>query len=464
MQKFIDKQWQLAMQDFSKEITSIGMDLWLSPLEPINIEEDQLVLVAPTAMARDTIMRSYRTKMLPIIKQYFNLEDINMILAEDRENYIKQFKLNHPDADAEMESLPKFAPTLQNPFNPRYTFENFVVGTTNQVIYAAARAVAEQPGKRFNPLFIYGGTGLGKTHLLHAIGNYIWEHKTGSINIIYTTCEDFTNDFIESLRKRKEQGMTEFRAKYREADVLLIDDIQFIGNKESAQEEFFNTFNTLHQAGKQIIISSDRLPKDIPTLTERLRSRFASGFMQDIQSPDFETRLLIIQKKIELEGYSFAPGLDYTLSEKLANYNIREIEGILRKIYFYASMHGIPTATKEIMEEVMNSLGEEEKKKASNLAPEKIIETVCKYFSLQKEDLIGRKRNKEIVEPRQICIYLMWSMLTIPLSTIGQIFNRDHTTIIHARDKILEQIKTSSPTKKIINEITKLIKDSLQNN
>ena len=463
MQKYIDKQWQLAMQEFSKEITSIGMDLWINPLEPLNIDEDKLILVAPTAMARDTLQRSYISKMLPIIKQFFNISDIDIILSSEREEYIKEYQLLHPDEADNLDAMPKYAPTLQNPFNPRYTFENFVVGTTNQVIYAAARTVAEQPGKRFNPLFIYGGTGLGKTHLLHAIGNYIWEHKTGNINIVYTTCEDFTNDFIESLRKRKEKGMADFRAKYREADVLLIDDIQFIGNKESAQEEFFNTFNTLHQAGKQIIISSDRLPKDIPTLTERLISRFASGFMQDIQPPDFETRLLIIQKKIELEGYSFAPGLDYILSEKLAHCNIREIEGILSKIYFYASMHGVPVATREIMEEVLLTMGEEEKKKASNLAPDKIVDAVCKYFDIPRDDLVGRKRNKEIVEPRQICIYLMWSLLTIPLSAIGQVFNRDHTTIIHARDKILEQVKANAPVKKVVNEIIKQIKASLQN-
>ncbi len=459
MQKYLEKQWAECMDDFSKTFSSVSYSLWLSPLQPLNIEEDSIVLTVPNELAKSTLERpNYHDKILSIVKQHFNLSNFILILEQERDEYIKEFNLSHPnDEDAiDITSIEKPI-TKQNPFNPRYTFENFVVGTTNQVIYAACRAVAEQPGKRFNPLFIYGGVGLGKTHLLHAIGNYIWEHKTQNINIVYITCEDFTNDFLEALRK-KQDTLSEFREKYRNADVLLVDDIQFIANREKTQEEFFHTFNNLYQAGKQIIISSDRQPKDIPTLTERLRSRFSSGFIQDIQPPDFETRLLIIQKKIELEDYSYAPGLDYLLAERLDNVNIREMEGILKKIHFYAAMHGMKEANKEVMEEVLNSQGELEKKKSSSISEDKIIDTISKYFNVPRDDLIGRKRNKEIVEPRQICIYLMWSLLAIPLTTIGQTFNRDHTTIIHARDKIMEQAKSSPATQKILEDITKQIK------
>lgn len=224
------------------------------------------------------------------------LEKVLLLLPEEKDEYIEAFNSAHPSAGEALESRPA---TTQNPFNPRYTFDNFVVGTTNQVIYAAARAVAESPAVRFNPLFIYGNSGLGKTHLLHAIGNYIWAHKTGNLNIVYVTCEQFTNAFLDALRVGREKGMESFHKRYRQADVLLIDDIQFISSKKGVQEEFFNTFNDLYQAGKQIIISSDRPPREIATLEERLRSRLAGGFMQDIQPPDFETRLLIIQKKIE---------------------------------------------------------------------------------------------------------------------------------------------------------------------
>ncbi|MBQ7603242.1 MAG: chromosomal replication initiator protein DnaA [Clostridia bacterium] len=454
MQEYLEKQWAECMDDFSKEFSSVSYSLWLSPLQPINIEDDHLILTTHSEYAKSTLERpNYKDKIVAIIKKHYNLSGFVLILDSQKEEYIKEYNLAHPSKDESIDIslLDEKQVTKQNPFNPRYTFENFVVGTTNQVIYAACRAVAEQPGERFNPLFIYGGVGLGKTHLLHAIGNYIWDHKTKNLNIVYITIQDFSIDYVNAVKNK--DGMAEFRDKYRKADILLIDDIQFIANREKTQEEFFHIFNELYQAGKQIIITSDCQPKDIPTLTERLRSRFLSGFIQDIQKPDFETRLLIIQKKIELEDYSYEQGLDYSLAERLADVNIREMEGILKKIHFYAAMHGMKAATKEVMEEVLSSQGEIAKKKTASITPDDIIDTVSNYFNIPKDDLVGRKRNKEIVEPRQICIYLMWSMLTIPLATIGQTFNRDHTTIIHARDKIMEQVKTSPPTKKIIDDI-----------
>lgn len=451
MQEYIDKQWAKCLDDFPKKISSYAMDLWINTLQPINIEDNTLVLVAPSDMCRQQIYNIYLKRMQEVLREHFNLEQVQVLLPEERDEYVEAFNLSHPSEGAVLENR---TTTTQNPFNPRYTFDNFVVGTTNQVIYAAARAVAESPALRFNPLFIYGASGLGKTHLLHAIGNYIWAHKTSNINIVYVTCEQFTNAFVEALRMSKEKGMDAFHRRYRQADVLLIDDIQFISSKKGVQEEFFNTFNDLYQAGKQIIISSDRPPKDIETLEERLRSRFAGGFMQDIQPPDFETRLLIIQKKIELERFEFEKGVDYELAERLTNLNIREIEAILRKIYFLANFHGKAVATKADMEEVLQKEGNEPPAVDAKLTPDRIIEEVCGYFSIDQKDLTGRKRNKEIVEPRQICIYLMWSLLAIPLMTIGQIFGRDHTTIIHARDKIMEQLKSSGQVKKVISDIT----------
>ena len=458
MQNYIERQWALCLEDFSKYITSVGMDLWINPLQSITIENDKLVLVAPSEMARTQIYNVYLKRMKEVLKTHFNLEDITVLIPEEKDDYIAQFSERHPNEN-NVNMVTKTA-TVKNPFNPRYTFDNFVIGTTNQVIYAAARAVAESPAVRFNPLFIYGGVGLGKTHLLHAIGNYIWEHKTSNINIVYVTCEQFTNAFVEAIRERHEKGMDSFHKLYRQADVLLIDDIQFISNKKSVQEEFFNTFNDLYQAGKQIIISSDRPPKDIATLEERLRSRFASGFIQDIQPPDFETRLLIIQKKIELERFEFEKGMDYELAERLSALNIREMEAILRKIYFLANLHGKTVATHEDMEEVLEKEGEPAPASNSKITKEKIIATVCKYFTIDQKDLTGRKRNKEIVEPRQICIYLMWSQLAIPLATIGQVFGRDHTTIIHARDKIMELIKTNKQMKKTINDLITELKNA----
>lgn len=457
MQKYIEKQWELCLDDFSKKITSVGMDLWINPLQPINIEGDKLVLVAPSEMARTQVYNVYLPRMRETLKEHFNLEQINVLIPEEKDDYVASFNEQHHDDDNS--KLVTKTATLKNPFNPRYTFDNFVIGTTNQVIYAAARAVAESPAVRFNPLFIYGGVGLGKTHLLHAIGNYIWEHKTSNLNIVYVTCEQFSNAFVEAIRERYEKGMDAFHKKYRQADVLLIDDIQFISTRKGFQEEVFNTFNDLYQAGKQIIISSDRPPKEIATLEERLRSRFASGFIQDIQPPDFETRLLIIQKKIEMERFEFEKGIDCELAERLSTYNIREMEAVLRKIYFLANLHGKTVATREDMEEVLEKEGEPVETSNERITQEKIISSVCKFFTIDKRDLTGRKRNKEIVEPRQICIYLMWSLLAIPLATIGQIFGRDHTTIIHARDKIMELTKTNKQMKKTINDLIAQIKE-----
>lgn len=456
MQEYIDKQWAKCLDDFPKKISSCAMDLWINTLQPINIEDNTLVLVAPNDMCRQMIYDTYLVRMQEVLREHFNLENVKVLLPQERDEYVDDYNRSHSSGDTVLENKDA---TIQNPFNPRYTFDNFVVGTTNQVIYAAARAVAESPAIRFNPLFIYGASGLGKTHLLHAIGNYIWAHKTSNLNIVYVTCEQFTNAFLEAIRVSREKGMDAFHRRYRQADVLLIDDIQFISSKKGVQEEFFNTFNDLYQAGKQIIISSDRPPKDIETLEERLRSRFAGGFMQDIQPPDFETRLLIIQKKIELERFEFEKGVDYELAERLYNLNIREMEGILRKIYFLANFHGKVVATKADMEEVLQKEGNQPPVLDSKLTPERIIEAVCEYFTIDEKDLTGRKRNKEIVEPRQICIYLMWSQLAIPLMAIGQIFGRDHTTIIHARDKIMEQVKTSGQLKKILSDITAMLKD-----
>ncbi|MBR4270258.1 MAG: chromosomal replication initiator protein DnaA [Clostridia bacterium] len=457
MQSSIEKLWQQCLEDFGKNISSVGMDLWINTLQPINLETDKLVVVAPNEMARNQVYDTYFSKMKDSIKRHYNVSEISVLIPEEKEEYISKYSEQHPNDEIEIDGITT-SYSAKNPFNPRYTFDNFVIGTTNQVIYAAARAVAECPAVRFNPLFIYGGSGLGKTHLLQAIGNYLWEHKTPNFNIVYVTCEQFTNDFVDALRERQEKGMEAFHKIYREADVLIIDDIQSISNKKGVQEEFFNTFNDLYQSGKQIIISSDRPPKEMSTLEDRLRSRFASGFIQDIQPPDFETRLLIIQKKIELEGFAFDKGVDSVLADRLANYNIREIEGILKKIYFLANLHGKASASVEDMEEVLRKDSPSAEVSKSRMNQDKIIDIVCDYYGINRNDLTGRRRNKEIVMPRQVCIYLMWSQLNIPLINIGEYFGRDHTTIIHARDKIMDMLKTDKPTKKTINELVNKIK------
>lgn len=454
MQNFLDRQWSEVLLDLEDSVSAVGLDLWIKKIRPLNIEDDKLIFVVPNEMTRDTIIRAYSQPILEGIYKHFKLENFTFILESERENYIKEHNLFNTKQN--QENLPQAVTNEEqpeNPFNPRYTFNNFVVGTTNKIIYAAARAVAENPGTRFNPLFIYGGVGLGKTHLLHAIGNHIWEVHNGKLKIIYVSCETFANDLIEIFQKGKEKGTVEFRRKYRKADVLLVDDIQFISNKKAVQEEFFHTFNDLYQAGKQIIVASDRPPKEIAELEERLRSRFGSGLVQDIQKPDFETRMMIINKKIELEGYQFDSGVIPVLAEKLEKFNIREIEGVLNKLYLFANLHGKNSVDDEIVNEVLSKSHELELSVGRVISQDKILDAVCSKFGLKRDELIGRKRNKEFVEPRQICIYLMWKKLNIPLTAISKIFNRDHTTAIHARDKIIELIKTDDDMKNTVEDL-----------
>ncbi|MBR1925746.1 MAG: chromosomal replication initiator protein DnaA [Clostridia bacterium] len=457
MQNYLDKQWADVMLDLEDTISAVGLDLWVRKIKPINIDDDTLIFIAPNEMVRDTIIRGYTKQISEAMMKNFKLCKFDFILDKDKDAYISSHHLLDHNGGDELPRAITNEEIPENPFNPRYTFSNFVVGTTNRVIYAATRAVAENPGTRFNPLFIYGGVGLGKTHLLHAIGNYIWEANKGNIKIVYVSSETFANDLIDILRSGRDKGTVEFRKKYRFADVLLVDDIQFISNKKAVQEEFFHTFNDLYQAGKQIIIASDRPPKEIQELEERLSSRFASGLVQDIQKPDFETRVMIINKKIELEGYSFDNSLIPTLAEKLEKFNIREIEGVLNKLDLFAKLHGKFVVDEEVVSEVLSKSHELEVSVGRVVTQDKIIEAICSKFNIRKDELFGKKRTKELVEPRQICIYLMWKKLNIPLTAISKLFNRDHTTAIHARDKVIEMMKEDMSVKKMIEELEDLI-------
>ena len=363
-----------------------------------------------------------------------------MLDPDEKENY-----LNKP-VEAEQE-VNKTTPLCK--FIPKYTFDNFVVGNSNKYVYAAARGVAEHPFDKINPLFIYGGVGLGKTHLLHAIGNYLTKHNP-ELKILYVTCDQFTRDYVESLKSSNMQANIEYKEKYRSVDVLMIDDIQFIANRTGTQEEFFHTFNDLYQNQKQIIIASDRPPKEIASLEERLRSRFSMGLMQDIQTPDFETRLAILQKKALQDKYSVDEEVINFIAER-CDTNIRELEGMLSKVSFYASLTGKPSAT---LEDVNEALKDQVTTTKQSLTADRIIDCVCKYFSISKDDLVGKKKNKEIVEPRQICMYLICEMLDLPLVSVGQIFGgRDHTTVIHAREKISDLIKENNRIRVTVNDL-----------
>jgi chromosomal replication initiator protein len=334
--------------------------------------------------------------------------------------------------------------------NPKYTFDTFVVGNSNRFAHAACYAVAEAPAKSYNPLFIYGGVGLGKTHLMQAIGHHILA-RDSSYNIVYVSSEQFTNELINSIRDDK---ASEFRSKYRTIDVLLIDDIQFLARKERTQEEFFHTFNALYEANKQLVISSDRPPREIPTLEDRLRSRFEWGLITDIQPPDFETRIAILRKKAQLENFHIPDDVTLYIADYIKS-NIRELEGALIRIVAYANIYGQPV-TLELATQTLKDILPPPAPRTVTI--QTIKETVAEYFGLKLEDLTSKRRPRHLVFPRQIAMYLAREMTDASLPKIGEEFGgRDHTTALHAYEKVSAEQKKDSSLHKIIYDIAKKI-------
>ncbi len=435
--------WQQILEKLELRISSVSFMLWIKTIKPIEIDDkDNFIIAAQSISAKNQIGRNFMDKISDCCFEVVGKPMKIVVLDPNEEiEYLKNNKVEEKDNSEKDE---------KNPFVEKFTFDNFVVGKSNQFVYAAARTVAEHPGKRYNPLFIYGSSGLGKTHLLHAIGNYIREFEP-NLKIKYVTCEQFTNDYISSLySSTKNKAIIEFREKYRNLDVLMVDDIQFISNKKETQEEFFHTFNEMTLSNKQVIICSDRPPKEIATLEDRLRTRFASGLIHDIQKPDIETRIAILHKKSQLEKYYAEDEVINYIAEHIDT-NIRELEGKLSEVYFLATLSGKKIATMDEVKDIFSNQKEELK---NDLTPDKIISVVCDYFNISYQDIIGKKKNKEIVEPRMIAIYLISELLNLPLVNIGKIFGgRDHTTIMHSRDKISQDLKVNKKTQTLVNEI-----------
>ena len=444
MQELQD-MWQKVIFKMQNLVPFITYDVWISKLEPLDLTNDnKLILYSPSNAAKQQILKHHSRQLSECINEVFG-EYVNFEIVDkdEKDKYIEKSLVNNKYETINDD---------KNQFNEKYTFDNFVVGSSNRICYAAAHAVAENPGKRFNPLFMYSGVGLGKTHLMHAIGNYITEHSP-NLSIKYVTSEKFVNDYIESLRvseNGKDNAIFEFKDKYRNVDVLMIDDIQFIEGKKSTIDEFFHTFNDLYQNNKQIILTSDRHPQEID-VEDRLKSRFSSGLIQDMQIPDFETRLAIIKNKAQLEKYYLDDDVMNFIAEKPFT-NIREMEGMLSKVFFFATLMGKRTATMEDAKEAFKEeLIEKEQKQ---ITPENIINNVCSYFGITYEEITGKKKTKEIVEPRMFAIYLIDDLLDLTLVTIGKLFGgRDYTTIIHAREKIAELVKKDNKTRSIINDL-----------
>ena len=434
------------------EIMDVSYRTWLLPLQLYGMDKDKVIIVAPDSAMISYIKKKYGFFLKIAIEEKTGIEcEVEFISKEEAQKNEKAPKKQAP-AEAPQDVSPE---ALQNAnLNPKYTFDTFVVGANNNLAHAASLAVAESPGEVYNPLFIYGGVGLGKTHLMHSIAHFILKNNPKA-KILYVTSEKFTNELIDAIRNKNNTTTTEFREKYRNNDVLLIDDIQFIIGKESTQEEFFHTFNTLYEAKKQIIISSDKPPKEIETLEERLRSRFEWGLTVDIQSPDYETRMAILRKKEEMEGYNIDNEVIKYIATNIKS-NIRELEGALTKIVALSKLGTNRDITIELAEEALKDLISPNA--AREVTPESIMQVVCDHFGITQLDIASQKRSRDIVIPRQIVMYLCRDMTDTPLQTIGKYMGgRDHTTIIHGAEKIAHDMEKNESLRSTVEILKKKI-------
>lgn len=439
MQNELNELLTKAKKLLKDEMTKISYETWIKNLEIQSFDNDIVVLVASSGFQKESIQSRYYDLLTNTFNFITNKEcQINIISKDELQ---EEEAINLPNDVGYGYS--------NSTLNPKYTFDTFVVGNNNRFAHAAALAVAEAPATSYNPLFIYGGVGLGKTHLMHAIGNAILR-KNKKANILYVTSEKFTNQLINSI---KDNTSAQFRDKYRNIDVLLIDDIQFIAGKERCQEEFFHTFNTLHESGKQIILSSDRPPKDIQLLEDRLKSRFEWGLIADISNPDYETRLAILRKKAQLDNIIIDDEILSNIANRIDS-NIRELEGTLNKLIAKSSLTNSPI-TMEMAERAINDIVAQQEKVIS---AEFIQETVAKYFNINAKDLRGSKRSNDIAFPRQIAMYLCRNVAQMSLPQIGKDFGkRDHTTVMHACTKIENEIKENQNTKLIVESVKNIL-------
>ena len=447
MDKIIEK-WDEILNTVKREyeISDVSFDTWIRPLEVFAIEGNTLYILVPSEqMALTYISKKYLAPLRVAIVEITEIEyDIEFILPEQAKN----LKISNKPA--------KKAASVSGDdsnLNPNYTFDTFVVGNNNRFAHSASLAVAESPGEAYNPLYIYGGPGLGKTHLMHSIGHFILNQDPNA-KVIYVTSEEFTNEVIESIRNGNASSMTKFRDKYRKVDVLMIDDIQFFIGKESTQEEFFHTFNALQTQGKQIILTSDKPPKEMETLEERIRSRFEWGLMADIGVPDYETRMAILRKKAESDKFNIDDEVLSYIANNIKS-NVRELEGALNKLLAYNNLVHIPI-TMEIAEKELSNIITPDKPR--EITPQLIIEVVSEHFHISVDQMISKTRSSDVAKPRQIAMYLCKNMTDSPLDTIGSLLGgRDHSTIIHGIKKVTEEYDTNETTRTLIETIKKKI-------
>jgi len=450
----IQENWELIKKTVKKEydLTDISFNTWIMPLRFHTVEDDIVKIIIPSDQghALNYISNKYKSYFQVTISEMMNhMYDVQFMLEKeaDEEDNLNSDKIKSKD--------PVYNINYENAnLNSKYKFDTFVVGSNNKFAHSAALAVAESPGEAYNPLYLYGGAGLGKTHLMHSIGHFILEQNPKT-KVLYVTSETFTNEVIESIRSGNSAAMNKLREKYRTVDVLMVDDVQFIIGKESTQEEFFHTFNVLHTAGKQIVLSSDKPPKEMETLEERFRSRFEWGLTCDIQVPDYETRMAILRKNAE----NYDKKVDDQIIQYIATNiksNIRELEGAFNRIIAKSKIENQSEITLELAEDALKDIINPDTKR--EITPQLIINIVSEDFGVNPEDITSKKRSAEFVLPRQVCMYLCRNLVDISLHDVASILNKkDHTTVIHGIKRIEADIKTNPHLKERIDIITKKI-------
>ena len=444
--------WPAILDEIAKNVSVWSFEVWIETLEIVDIKENVLVLSTPTKSSKTLLQKQYKKTIIESAnKIYSAISDVEFVI-----------KTKEEEVDEEPTEPQKKGPIYVGggesgsfddntafSFNPKYTFDSFIVGGSNQFAAAAAKAVATEPSSNINPLFIYGGSGLGKTHLLHAIGNYLQENNP-KLNVVYVTTDKFVTDFTSSLQKHTTE---KFRETYSKADVFIIDDIQFIIKKVQTQEQFFNIFNDLYQKGKQIIITCDKQPKELNPLEERLRSRLEWGMLADIGIPDVETRVAILNKKAQMERYNVSREVIEFIAD-IPTTDVRKMEGFLSRVVFYSRIRKEDIVEIETAREALKDIALQDEE---TIDATKIVEIVCKFYGVKKEELLARKRTKNIAEARQIAMYLITEYLNIPLESVGNIFGKDHSTVIYAKNKVAEDIKKSKKLEVQINDLKQMI-------
>ena len=433
----IRARWEEIKETIKMEydLSDISYSTWIKPLNFYTVENDVVIILIPSdqAHALNYITNKYKSYFQVSISEMFDHEyGVSFILEKD-----VNIKNNSNEETNKIYNINSETANL----NPKYKFDTFVVGSNNKFAHSAALAVAESPGEAYNPLYLYGGAGLGKTHLMHSIGHFILEENP-SMKILYVNSEEFTNEVINSIRSGNAAEMTNLREKYRTVDVLLLDDVQFIIGKESTQEEFFHTFNALHTAGKQIILSSDKPPKEMATLEERFRSRFEWGLIADIKAPDYETRMAILKKNAEVYNNEIDEEILKYIATNVKS-NIRELEGALKKVIASYRLNTGSELNMDLAADALKDIIYPDAKR--EVTPNLIIDIVCEHYNVSPDDIISKKRNSEFVQPRQVIMYLCRDLIGTPLQTIGKVLGKkDHTTVMHGVEKIKNELENGN--------------------